>query len=539
MKQKIQGGILVAFLLGLLAFYVVIGNTQNSAFKIGNVQWSEKELNLYRWSGAATYLEYNDVTYCFKTDSFEEKTAKNIIGKIDQVVQYSNQIFPEDKPKVKIYVGFSKDDFYSDKTDLFIPLEQELSYDDIWRLLKEAHRNSINAAEQYGLFYVYCKEHHIIGQQSEDSSKKYETLRNFLEKDEQMYLIDFTLPMIENVYFDEETSELERECVAGFAEWFTQKYSFEEYEMLCKTIEVYDRELLTKRKNEWLQEIGSRKNYTELGKILFQYHDAQNVCSGATYKIETDDAIWNWDDLDVVTLGYVDMVTNYQIIEPLRIADFKEAREYLKDYLPKNLEKVNICTKFTQMNTIEDYCFYVPTSNTIMLTLGWEETAHALFHEYCHHLTMGDGKILQDGNSIFTEWFSTVLANFELKNLEKNIAFVNYMGEDFLREYGLWDEKNNCYSCSNADMRDAWKGYQERLEKDPYFIENKNIAVISTAGLNYSEKCVLAEYVVKTYGFDKLVELAKQDGDFENVLGCSFIELYADTIEWIQDEIGG
>ena len=44
---------------------------------------------------------------------------------------------------------------------------------------------------------------------------------------------------------------------------------------------------------------------------------------------------------------------------------------------------------------------------------------------------------------------------------------------------------------------------------------------------------------MKTYGFDKLVELAKQDGDFENVLGCSFIELYADTIEWIQDEIGG
>ncbi|MDD6216271.1 MAG: hypothetical protein PUB28_05865, partial [Roseburia sp.] len=121
------------------------------------------------------------------------------------------------------------------------------------------------------------------------------------------------------------------------------------------------------------------------------------------------------------------------------------------------------------------------------------------------------------------------------KNLEKNIAFVNYMGEDFLREYGLWDEKNNCYSCSNADMRDAWKGYQERLEKDPCFIENKNITVISTAGLNYSEKCVLAEYIVKTYGFDKLVELAKKNADFEGVLGCSFIELYADTVGWIEN----
>ena len=53
--------------------------------------------------------------------------------------------------------------------------------------------------------------------------------------------------------------------------------------------------------------------------------------------------------------------------------------------------------------------------------------------------------------------------------------------------------------------------------------------------MNYSEKCVLAEYIVKTYGFDKLVELAKKNADFEGVLGCSFIELYADTMGWIEN----
>lgn len=538
MKQKLQGTILFGFLLLLLAFCGIITSAQKDAFQIGNVQWSEKELNLYGWSGASTYLEYIGVTYYFKTDSFEEKAAKNRMGELNKVIQYSNQIFPNDDLNMVIYVGFSKGDVYSDKTDLIIPMEGELSYDDIWKVLKKAHRNSINAAEQYGLFYVYCLEHKIIEQPSEEIAKKYEKLRKFLENEEQMYLLDFTLPMIENVYFDEQTVELEKENVIGFATWFTQKYSFAEYESMCKAIVNYDKEMLTRRKNEWLQEIGSSKNYAEFAKIPFQYCDNQNGVSGATYKIEAEDAIWYWDDLDVTTLGYVDMVTNYRIIEPLRIADFKEARAYLKDYLPEHLEKVNICTNFTSMNTIADYCFYIPSTQRIMLALGWEETAHALCHEYCHHLTIGNDRIIQSEESIFIEWFSTVLANFELKNQEKRIAFVNYMGEDFLRERGLWDEENDCYSCNLADMRWAWKGYQSRLEKDPYFIENKNIAVLSTAGLTYSEKCVLAEYVVKTYGFDKLVELAKQDGDFENVLGCSFIELYADTIEWIQDEIG-
>ncbi len=542
-SKKIAIGLVFGIIFIIMVTYIVFNSRKpKENYVLPDTGWQEQNCKLTGWSGNCTSVTYKDITYYFKTDSFDKKAAENYVGKMSAVAEYVDTVFPGTiTPDMKIYVDFSKEEV-SERNNQ-ISVENEITMDSIWEIMRKRNAAAWDAAEEYGLLYVYCMDNGIIDEKSEKKEKQkiQEQIKAFIEEEEHIEFLDFNLPMIETVYFKEEEAETTRLAAKEFATWYRDQYSFAELEAICRKAgnkEEEVRKTLTEAKNEWLKDIGSEKTYQEMGKIAFQYNNYEgfyansmtNNTAHATYKIEQEDAIWLWDDDDVRSLTYKEMVDNYMELEPLRRFDFAEARAYLKEYLPENLNKVKICTKFVKAKPPEP-CQYLVGSDTIVINYGWADAAHYLLHEYVHHLTCGTDKMF-GSRHFLDEWFPTLLETFELENRE-NSKLLGYYDEDYaegLKELGYWDEKQDAYSLSMGRLRYTWKQHK---------LKGKEVYPVSVAELQYTQRAVMSKYIVDQYGLEKLVKLVKSDGYFQEVFGKNFQDMYFEMIEWLEPQLEG
>ena len=447
-------------------------------------------------NGDNCYLTTLDnVTYIFPEKNFKKKQASNYVSSISQMLEYTDKIFPTDNPAYSLRIGFTDSAIQLDRTN---PNYDDFTFD----LTDTLNENNL-------------------------------------------YLLDFTLPMLDDVYFDEDQAHINRQIVITFSNWFVQTNSIGDYENLCQN-EPDMSSLLAEAKNDWLSSIGSELTYSEYGKIQFNYADTDD----ATYKIETEDAVWLWSDADVRSLGYKEMVKNYNIIEPLRIQDFADARDFLNDYLPEKLDKVYIKTQFT--SGADSYSAYTPNDSTITLADGWTEAGRSLLHEYCHYLTVGDDRILSNG-TLFGECYAVELSSIELKNRMKERALLDYFGEDSLKDMGYWDSNTNEYSSRLGTYRDALKAMTARnidigidadtgtnIDTGTDIDTGTNIDTgtdidtpLTLDTLSYAEQGALAKYLIETKSFDYFVEMTQTQYNYETYLGESLNELYTKAQEWL------
>ena len=236
------------------------------------------------------------------------------------------------------------------------------------------------------------------------------------------------------------------------------------------------------------------------------------------------------------------MVKNHNIIEPLRIQDFADARDFLKDYLPEKLDKVYIKTQFT--SAADSYSAYTPNDSTITLADGWTEAGRSLLHEYCHYLTVGDDRILSNG-TLFDECYAVELSSIELKNRMKERALLDYFGEDSLKDMGYWDNSTNEYSSRLGTYRDALKNMTARnigtdtgtgIDTDTDIDTGTDTNIDTPLTLNtlsYAEQGALSKYIIETKSFDYFVEMTQTQYNYEAYLGESLNELYSKTQEWL------
>lgn len=483
-------------------------------------------LNQYKFEQDNNYYSttINNITFIFSDSNFNQKQASHYVSSISKMLNYSNKVFSTNNKNYCLKIGF---------VDSVIQLNKDMpSYDDLWEVIKQFHSPSIDNAEYYGLFAVYAKQHNLI-----DDDFTFDQTNTFDE--DNLYLLDFTLPMLDDIYFDKDQAHINRQIVTAFASWYIQTNSMSQYESLCQNQPDMSSQLV-EAKNAWLSSIGSELTYSEYGKIQFHYVNTD----GATYQIETDDAVWLWTDADVQDLGYKEMVKNYNIIEPLRIQDFTDARDFLKDYLPQKLDKVYIKTQFT--SDAASYSAYTPNDSTITLADGWTEAGRSLLHEYCHYLTVGKDRILSNG-TLFDECYAVELSSIELKNRMKERALLDYFGEDSLKDMGYWDNSTNEYSSRLGTYRDALKTMTARnigigtdADTDTDIDTSTDIDTgtdidtpLTLDTLSYAEQGTLSKYIIETKSFDYFVEMTQTQYNYETYLGESLNELYTKAQEWL------
>ena len=265
-NKKIAIGLVLGIVFAMIVTDIVFNGRKSEVnYTIQDADWQKQNCKLTGWSGSCTSLTYKDSTYYFKTDSFDEKTAENYVGKISAVAEYVDTVFPGTiTPDVKVYVGFSEEEVV-EKNDQ-VAVENKITMDSIWEILKKRNTAAWDAAEEYGLLYVYCMENGIIDEKSEKKEKQkiQDQIKEFIGKEENINFLDFNLPMIEAVYFNEEEADTTRLAVKEFAVWYKDQNAFAELEELCRKAGSKDDEVqekLTESKNEWLKDIGSEKTY--------------------------------------------------------------------------------------------------------------------------------------------------------------------------------------------------------------------------------------------------------------------------------------
>lgn len=535
-----------AILLGLIALSVFTllscGQDSSSSVDIGDVKWVEQKEKVANWNDYLTFTEYDGVRYAFNSKNFNDVSARKAIGTIATILRNTDSLFPSGTHEnFTIYIGFESDMDVSVTSPLMISTKNPLSLDDIWEIMKRAHREELICAEQYGLIYLYCRDNGIIKENSKENAADFKT---FFSNPDNLYFLDLNIPMLDDVYFTKEEATILRKTAICFATWYEETYSFDDFMNLCKAIDTCDKETLMQTKNDWLKSIGCTTNYTELGKIPFQYSEfnepvdkyrttpsKQKDCL-VTYEIVTSDAVWMWDDRDVVSCSYTDMITNYNHIEPLRLQCFAEARDLLKNYLPNNLDKVYIHTYFE--NGKDDYRGgFFDRNKSIYFTRNWTEVKYSLLHEYVHFLTMGKDRIMPNSKiGQLVEWPAVWVTSYQIDNPLNREAYceINNITD------GSYDRQ----TARLQTFQYILKRYQtkETMDTNKKITPTEDIPwFVSVDSLFYPEYGAMAEYIYKTYGMDTFIQLLQSNDDFDGILGISFDRLYFNMIQWVQEQV--
>ena len=150
--QKIQASLIFLFLLFLTFFIGLSHRPGTKNFDIGTVEWEQKEIFSGKLHGFSTYTTYKGIEYDFNSENFDEKSARELIGKLSNFICYTDSFFSSSTTDLTIHLGFSSDNNASFRTPLCITDGKTLTFDDLWCLVKKAHPGNPSCAEQYSLF---------------------------------------------------------------------------------------------------------------------------------------------------------------------------------------------------------------------------------------------------------------------------------------------------------------------------------------------------------------------------------------------------
>lgn len=463
----------------------------------------------------------------------EQKEYQEKITKfVNELCKYNNDI-----SEITIYIGDTVTTAYREDI-MYINTADLDKIDTFFKLLYGLSGLKVNAGEAYGLTVQMCEKAKIRMERDCYTQKE---LKEFFLDTEQLYLLDFTLPMMESNYFDEEVTAYVRDAANAFVKYCIDEYGKEETYQICTDESVEGQEKLAKLKNSWLADIGVEEVYVECAKLPFEYNDieAQNY----PYVIKEESANWFFASADVREVGYQEFVEEYVEVAPAAEIDFAEARALLKAYIPENIEPVDIFTNMTEKQEGEGLCVHNRAENKIGIYTNWAGLKQCLLHEYIHYLTVGDNKLFENSLGL-VEGVTDALACLTCKNQLKELYFADALshvayGDEsyaFVKEIGALEPNMVVVDGEVYYYYDAKAYYELEPQTHEYFAilweETVKPEVMSLGALSYSEAGSLSKYLMEQYGLDKVFAHCKSAPDIEELTGLPFAQLYDEWGMW-------
>ena len=367
-----------------------------------------------------------------------------------------------------------------------------------------------------------------------------EGLAAFFSRAKNMYLLDLTLPLLEEGFVDAETAAAARATAASL-ERYIRETEGETALAALRGLDADSKEMV-RLKNAWLDAIGATEDYTPFAPLHFERSELKDA-DIYPFVIPGKDANWYFAAQDVMDMGYPAFLSRYLEIVPLAELDFADAREYLKDYIPKEHPPVDVCTHFFDNSGYNGDLVageFISYKNRIYLFTNWDEATYALLHEYIHYLRREDA--ITDPFSV--EAITEEIGVFELENrLRRHSDFFSSKAKS-LRKAGLWDEEYDCINLKNLHMyRSA--AYYLGTDARPYtsiaqFRVTQRPNTMSRNYLSISESTCMAWYMISLYGKDAVMEHAMSN-KLHLLMEKPFEEFYIDFSEWLltQAEVYG
>lgn len=468
----------------------------------------------------------------------EQKEYQTKITKfINELYKYNDAI-----NEVTIYISDIVPTKYQEDA-MYINTEEVNEIDTFFRMLYGLNGRETNAGEAYG-FAVQLYEKCKIG--TVEDKHTTQELKEFFSDAEQLYLLDFTLPMMETYYFEEETVEYVQAAAVAFVEYCIDEYDAAEAYQMCMDTSEEGRVKLVELKNEWLAHIGVTEEYSECGKLLFEYNDVRETAD-YPYVIKEESANWYFSPADIKNEGYCTFVEEYLKVAPVAEIDFAEAREVLKDYILKDVPPVDIFTFFYKVDEVTMGAVYSHVEERVCIYTDWRSgLKYSLLHEYIHYLTVGENKLFEKAIGL-VEGVTDEIATFECENHLKKMYYQELMSDE---EYG---EENHIFAkeigalipdTNELDV-EVYYYYLAKFyyELEPHTGEYKAIMWDMTSkpekttlgSLSYQEAGSMSKYLVEQYGLDATLKHCKNVAELEELTGKSFLELYETWALWNEE----
>lgn len=480
-----------------------------------------------------------DVVCNFENSSMEQSEQESYTEKVMNFIDMLNKYGKDNNiDKLTIYVDDLTPTMYQ-SNEMYINTSEVFEFQTFFELMLAVNEEVCNAGEAYGLA-AQLYEENGLGVIEQIYSN--EELAAYFSDIERMYLLDFTLPMLEPYFFDEETAEYVQSASVAFADYCVEEYGMSKAYRLCMDGSEDGHAKLVELKNDWLAEIGVTETYEECGKLAFAYN-YEREAEDYPYVIREESANWSFSSTDVKNVGYCTFVKEYEIVAPVSELDFAEAREVLKAYVPEEISKVDILTQFYNTDTWGTGANYNRQENAIWAYGDWRQLKYSLLHEYVHYLTMGDGKVLSI-NAGLVEGITEEISVFECENHLQKMYYQEIMADE---EYG---EQNYAFAkeigALNPDTNqlepEVYYYYRAKIfcELEPSASEYKSIlsgmtpkpSNMTLSALSYPEAGSLARYLVEQYGMDETLKNCTDVLKLQELTGKSFLELYEDWGAW-------
>lgn len=466
------------------------------------------------------------VAYNFENSSMEQEEQENYMTRVkcflDKVNKYGRN---NELEELTIYVEDAATAIYQ-ANEWYINTSETESFESYFKLFLAINGEDNNAGEAYG-FTTQLYEECGIGTVEKKHTE--EELAAYFSDTEHLYLLDFTLPMLEAYYFDGETAGYVQDAAISFVEYCIDEYGMSKAYRLCMDASKKGHEKLVKMKNDWLAEIGGTATYQEYGKLPFTYNYTKEV-EEYSYVIKEESANWYFSPVDVQDVGYCTFIDEYNIVSPVAEADFAEVNELLKEYIPADLPAVNIFTEFYKAGTeksIAGYYDYIET-DAIWECMSWFELKQSLLHEYVHYLTVGDGKTFKVKSGL-NEGLTEAIVVFECENNLEKMYWEDLTEEEIelFKGIGALAPDTNQVDRAIHMYYEAKRFYDRDIEGEYYSIligHTVQPSTMTMSALSYEAAASMLKYLMEQYGMEQTFAYCTDAAKLQQLTGKNFEE---------------
>ena len=370
----------------------------------------------------------------------------------------------------------------------------------------------------------------------EPNPKKEADYKDYFSKEENTYLLDFTLPLMEETFLDKETSEMTFGAAKEFCAYIESNYGSDKLLELSKSDESDEEKV--RLKNEWLKTIGATATYEPAAGFFFFKTEGNDSAEFPYFiKSETYDLYISLEDLE--SIDYRELFNPYQLSAKYWETDLKEAREGYFGF-DKDVRKVKMYTYFTQGSDAGvslDADYY---DGKIRFFIDFKAAAHCLTHEYTHHLEFVDypASVLnrRDSIRIMNEGLACENNEFQCKNY----AALSLSKDSYPDLPVLWNETEETFNYALFYEMYAYL-YQtnEGLSYATVSYEQKRTTseITQLKDLSYYEIGSLFHYLRETKGIETLREAYRSDEAFSALFDNDYEGTYKKWQKYLEERM--
>lgn len=423
---------------------------------------------------------------------------------------------------------------------------KDLGFDNYREILKEVCGKDSDYGMLYGTTAVLCRDAGLAEFEENAEEKPLSELVN----EENIYLLDFTLPLFEDKFISADDAELTKVLVQRFCKFVYDKYGFEKLKSLLLT-PADDEERVT-LKNEWLIESGVSLVYEPFACYNYAFNDNRQN-EKYPYVVHEENFNMFFKTIDVTAMGYKDFMAGYADIHKYAPDDFRDVQEhYWKNLDDDTIAPPDIYTKFQKDGRDDFYdrfsAMYDKSINQIEIYGDWDMAKWALVHEYVHYI---DRHHWYGVDSMVLEAYTEELAVYECRNYLRQQFLTGYCegyfeGIDVLNpETGLFDasvyndlQAVAMYTGTDKEWESLTGGVTERWTKDRTKVLFSEMSYHAASSFYHFLTEKLGEKKVH-FASGKLIEFYELfEGDYESLYrewGDGLVEKYGDHLDKLEE----